>query len=179
MPYSFDDFCSDGRAALAADQGAEGRESIRIALERLLSDTDFIAQYLGSGAPEGMHPIYQDPEYDFMVLTYKMPDPRTSPPHDHGDSWAIYGQVSKHTDMTVWQHVDSESEKLEVVRSYRLNPGMAGVYHPGDIHSIDYPAGSTFVRVTGTDLSKVARKVFDPETEAVKVVESVGTGNKN
>jgi hypothetical protein len=81
--------------------------------------------------------------------------------------------------MTVWQHVDSNGEKLEAVRSYRLNPGMAGVYHPGDIHSIDYPAGSTFVRVTGTDLSKVARKVFDPETEAVKVVQSVGTGNKN
>lgn len=179
MDYSLEDFCADGRATLAKDQGDSGRERICKDLEKLLLNADFIAKYLSNDSPSGMHPIYEDADYGFMVLTYKMPDARVSPPHDHGDSWAIYGQVSAYTDMTVWQPAAADDDKLEAVKSYRLNPGMAGVYHPGDIHSIDYPAGSTFVRVTGKDLSKVARKVFDPDTNSVTIVESLGTGHKS
>ncbi|MBT3709626.1 MAG: hypothetical protein HOG19_09310, partial [Gammaproteobacteria bacterium] len=47
-----------------------------------------------------------------------------------------------------------------------------------EIHSIDYPAGSKFIRVTGVDMSKEDRRVFDPATGEVKVVSSVGTGSQ-
>ena len=47
--------------------------------------------------------------------------------------------------------------KLEKVKSYRLEPGHAGVYDVGAIHAIDYPEGSRFVRVTGRDLDHVQR----------------------
>ncbi len=46
------------------------------------------------------------------------------------------------------------------LRSYRLFPGMAGTYDDGKIHSIDYPAGARFIRVTGTDLDKIKRRVY-------------------
>ncbi len=31
-------------------------------------------------------------------------------PHDHGASWAIYGQAVRYTDMTEWTRVDDGSK---------------------------------------------------------------------
>ena len=45
------------------------------------------------------------------------------------------------------------------------------------IHSIQYPAGSKFVRVTGVDMSKDLRRVFDPKTGEVREIKHVGTGS--
>jgi hypothetical protein len=45
-----------------------------------------------------------------------------------------------------------------------------------EIHSIDYAEGAKFVRVTGVDLAKVSRRVFDPETGAVREIEHVAAG---
>jgi len=53
-------------------------------------------------------------------------------------------------------------------KQYRLNPGQAGIFQDGAIHSIDYPDGSRFVRVTGANLDRIARSSFDPKTGAVK-----------
>ncbi|MDP7381415.1 MAG: hypothetical protein QGF33_08605, partial [Alphaproteobacteria bacterium] len=69
--------------------------------------------------------------------------------------------------------------KLTVAKQYRLNPGQAGLYQPGDIHSIDYPAGARFVRITGTDMAAETRQIFDPNSDSVRVVEHVGTGEKS
>jgi hypothetical protein len=102
-----------------------------------------------------------------------MAAPRTSPPHDHGESWAVYGQAAGHTDMTTWQAGDGN---VEPIRTFRLEPGQAGLFDIGAIHSIEYAEGAKFVRVTGVDLSTVSRRVFDPESASVKEIEHVGTG---
>ncbi len=125
-----------------------------------------------------MKQIFEDPELKFCVLAYNMELPRVSPPHDHGTSWAVYGQVAGHTDMTIWGAAENSQDKVEKIRTFRLEPGQAGLFDIREIHSIDYPAGSKFIRITGVDMSKEARRVFDPETGAVKVVESVGTGSR-
>jgi hypothetical protein len=66
--------------------------------------------------------------------------------------------------MTDWEltggNADRERPDVRAVRSYRLFPGMAGTYDDGKIHSIDYPAGARFIRVTGTDLDKIKRRVY-------------------
>lgn len=93
---------------------------------------------------------------------------RVSPPHDHGASWAIYGQATKYTDMTEWAREDDcrdpKHAKLRPAKKYRLNPGQAGIYQDGTIHSIDYPDAARFVRVTGTDLDKIDRIKIDLNT---------------
>jgi hypothetical protein len=53
------------------------------------------------------------------------------------------------------------------VKKYRLNPGQAGIYQDGAIHSIDYPDNARFVRVTGTDLDKIDRIKIDLKTGEV------------
>ena len=183
MAYGFSEFCADCRTALSADAGPAGREEVRAALERLIVDEGFLAQQFGDQAADGMVEIFRDPEMGFVVLAYNMDAPRVSPPHDHGRSWAAYGQVAAHTDMTVWQRGGDAREaghaKLTVAKQYRLKPGQAGLYQPGDIHSIDYPAGARFVRITGTDMAAETRQIFDPDSDSVRVVEHVGTGEKS
>ena len=179
MSYSLEDFCGDARDILAAENNRQGRDKIRGKLEQLLVDPEFQAQYLQSDNEAGLEQIYEDPDYGFCVLIYNMDEPRVSPPHDHGRSWAIYGQAAEFTDMTVWRRKDGGSDDkadLEKVETFRLNPGQAGLYDVGDIHSIDYPAKAKFVRVTGVDMSKETRLVFDADSGDITKIEHVGTG---
>jgi predicted metal-dependent enzyme (double-stranded beta helix superfamily) len=178
MAYSLEEFCQDGRRLLAAGNNHESRDRLRQNLEKLLIDEEFAGQYLQAEDAPGPVQIYEDADYGFCVLVYNMAEARVSPPHDHGTSWAIYGQARGHTDMQVWESDEKSDDRavLKVVREFRLEPGMAGLFDVGEIHSIDYVAGAKFVRVTGTDMAKEARKVFDPESGRIKKVEHVGTG---
>ncbi|MFT6436987.1 MAG: putative metal-dependent enzyme (double-stranded beta helix superfamily) [Candidatus Azotimanducaceae bacterium] len=177
MTYSLDNFCEDTRTILSEGDDSDGRAKVKQKLEQLLTDQAFCAEYAGAENKTGMSQIFEDPKLHFCVLAYNMEKPRTSPPHDHGRSWAIYGQVAGYTDMTIWESEDG-ADNLVQARSFRLEPGQAGLFDTREVHSIDYPAGSKFIRVTGVDMSKEARRVFDPVSGAVKVVESVGTGSR-
>ena len=175
MGYSLVEFCHDVREILRERDDPDRRERVRQQLEVLLGDQEFCAQYVGPGNDAGMEQIYEDPELGFCVLAYNMTEPRTSPPHDHGDSWAVYGQAAGHTDMTVWS-ASGHGGRLEPVRTFRLAAGQAGLFDVREIHSIEYTAGVRFVRVTGVDMTNAARRVFDPETSEVREVQGVSTG---
>lgn len=177
MSYSLEDFCDDTRAILTGGDDHDGREKIRQRLELLLADATFRAAYVGPDDASGMSQIYEDPDLHFCVLAYNMAEPRTSPPHDHGRSWAVYGQAAGYTDMTIWSAADDAGGNIEPIRTFRLDAGQAGLFDVREIHSIQYPAGSKFVRVTGVDMSQETRRVFDPITGAVREIEHVGTGS--
>ena len=164
MSYTLDQFIGDCRTTLRRDPGPAGRETVRLNLERLLANQDFIREYCGDDQPRGLKLLYEDTELGFQVLAHINDKARVSPPHDHGHSWAIYGQATKYTDMIEWARedgADAMHAKLKPVKKYRLLPGHAGIYQDGRIHSIDYPDNSRFVRVTGTDLDKITRVRFE------------------
>ncbi len=167
MAYDFDRFVADCRSILGADPGPASREAVRHRLEQLLAEPDFVARYC-KDAPAGVKVLYEDPTLGFQVLAHTPEKAHASPPHDHGASWAIYGQATEYTDMTEWARVDDGSDparvQLKPARKYRLTPGHASIYQDGMIHSIDYPAMATFIRVTGTDLDRIARSRFDLAT---------------
>ena len=106
---------------------------------------------------------------------------RISPPHDHGSSWAIYGQTEKHTNMKMYNRLGggegAGEAKLELVKEFRLNPGQAGLFDVGEIHAIDHPKGARFVRVTGTDLNHVERLRFDEKQGRAEVIEDQSVPN--
>lgn len=172
MAYDLEQFIADCRTTLARDPGPAGRETVRVNLERLLANPDFIKQYCGDDQPRGLKLLYEDKDLGFQVLAHINDKARVSPPHDHGASWAIYGQATKYTDMIEWEReddgTDSKHAKLKPVKKYRLNPGHAGIYQDGKIHSIDYPDYARFVRVTGTNLDAIPRVAFDLESGAIK-----------
>ena len=169
MAYELDQFVTDCRATLKRDPGPAGRESVRANLERLLTNKDFVAKTCGEDVPTGLKVLYEDKELGFQVLAHVNDKARKSPPHDHGDSWAIYGQATKYTDMIEWERAggDDRHAELKEVKRYRLNPGQAGIYQDGKIHSIDYPDRARFIRVTGTNLDNIHRVRFDLKTGEV------------
>ena len=165
MSYSFKEFCAGCRDTLKSNPGEAGREAVRINLENLLKDANFIAAECGPDAEPGIRTIYRDEETSYNVLVHIYAAGKTSPPHDHGTSWAVYGQASEYTDMTMWRLLDDPKDgpaKLEQDNTVRLEPGMAGKFEPGDIHSIHFPDGAKFVRVTGTDLNAIPTRRFEP-----------------
>jgi len=178
MGYSLKEFCQDCHDAISADNGPGGREVIRGKLEQLLANQDFVKEHLGPEAELGVHTLYKDEEHEFVVLAHVNKDPHASPPHDHGTSWAVYGQAVEYTDMAEYRRVDGgegEGEaKLEKVKDYRLTPGKAGLYNVGAIHAIDYPANARFVRVTGRELELEPRLKFDTKTNQASLIASQG-----
>ena len=176
MPYDLDQFIADCRKSLERDSGPAGREEVRRNLERLLANPDFVRAYCGDDAASGVKILYEDANLGFQVLSHCYDSPRESPPHDHGASWAIYGQAAKYTDMTEWERHENGGAAghadLKPAKKYRLNPGQVGLYQDGRIHSIDYPAEARFVRVTGVDLERIPRHKFDIATGAATRMEA-------
>lgn len=172
MSYEFQDFIDDVRATLRRGQGKAEVEAVRGQLARLLANPEFVERSCGTGAKPGLHRIHADPELGFEVLAYVNEKARKSPPHDHGASWAVYGQAISHTDMTEYRRTDDSSvpgkATLEETRRYRLHPGEVGVFMGREIHAIDYPAESRFIRVTGTNLDRIERSAYDLDTGGVR-----------
>jgi hypothetical protein len=173
MTYTLDAFA---KAALKADTGPGGREKVRVLLEKLLADKSFVEEAVGPAAPLGTRKLYEDKDLGFVVLAHCNAKLHKSPPHDHGASWAVYGQAVRHTDMSEYKRLDggdgAGEARLEQVKSYRLEPGHAGIYDVGAIHAIDYPEGSRFVRVTGRDLDYMQRLKFDTAAGKAITIES-------
>lgn len=173
MGYTVEQFAADSRAILKADPGPAGRQQVIAKLKALLMEDDFVAAHCGPDARVGSNLIYEDPELGFQVLAHVMNKEYKGGPHDHGASWAIYGQAVKHTDMTEWRRTDdgSEAGKADLVidREYRMERGDAGIFENGAIHSIAYPEGSRFIRVTGCDLSTIARGRYDADKGTMEV----------
>jgi hypothetical protein len=174
MAYTLDRFIADCKSSLTRDPGPAGREQVRGNLEKLLANPEFLAKYAGDDQPHGVKVLYEDTKLGFQVLAHINNKAHKSPPHDHGASWAIYGQATQYTDMTEWTRRDDgrnpNRAELKPAKQYRLNPGQAGIYQDGAIHSIDYPDRARFIRVTGTDLEKINRIKIDLSTGAVEQI---------
>lgn len=172
MAYEFEQFKQDLRTTIKAGQSKDDIDKVRQLLTKLLANKDFVEKTCGAGAEGGLHRIYVDPDMGFEVLAHINDKSRKSPPHDHGESWAVYGQAIGYTDMTEYNRTDDgkdpDTARLEVSRKYRLNPGEVGTYSHGAIHAIDYPDKSRFIRVTGTNLDNIWRVAFDPDTGRIR-----------
>ncbi len=167
MAYDLDQFIADCKTTLTAipvRPAANRCAAISSACSPIPISSPNIA---ATTSRAGVKVLYEDSKLGFQVLAHINDKAHVSPPHDHGASWAIYGQATKYTDMTEWAREDDGNDpkhaKLKPAKKYRLTPGQAGIYQDGAIHSIDYPDYARFVRVTGTDLEKINRIKIDSE----------------
>ena len=171
MAYDFLEFCEDCRQAILLQNNCNALENIRQKLEELLKNPAFVSKYCGPTNEIGVHTLYHDREFDFMVLAHISDRGRKSPPHDHGESWAIYGQAVGQTIMREYERLDdgkiTGKAEIKQIKEYRLEPGCAGIFGPRQIHSISFSDGARFVRVTGKDLSKISTRKFDQENRTV------------
>ena len=171
MAYDFLEFCEDCRQVISLQKNGNAREYIRQKLEELLKNPAFVSKYCGPTNEIGVHTLYHDREFDFMVLAHISDRGRKSPPHDHGESWAIYGQAVGQTIMSEYERLDdgkiTGKAEIKQIKEYRLEPGCAGTFGPRQIHSISFSDGARFIRVTGKDLSTISTRKFDQENRTV------------
>jgi len=164
MPHTLEKFAADCHRILKAEPGPAGRQKICALLQEVLKDTAFVAKYVGEGTPE-RKVIYEDPELGFCILAHSYTGAKSSSPHDHGPSWAIYGQASGETLMTDWALVEPASEskpgKVRHVRDYSLKPGMARVYNEGDLHSPRREGPTRLIRFEGMNMDRVKRLKYE------------------
>lgn len=150
--------------ALAADPGVGGRKKVCALIQQALKDKEFVAAQLGDDVPERKI-IYEDPELGFCILAHVNRGARESKPHDHGPTWAIYGQAQGETIMSDWELVESASEdkpgRVRLVRQYSLTPGMAYVYNEGDLHSPRRDGPTRLIRVEGRNVEKIRRLAYE------------------
>jgi hypothetical protein len=165
MSYTLEQFAGDCRAALLKDPGTHGRELVRQYTEKACSDQEFVAKHLGPDVEVERRILYEDRDLHFCILGHVYKGSKNGSPHDHGPSWAIYGQAGGVTEMTDWRLVqrpaNGEPGKVAKVRTYQLRPGMAHLYREGDLHSPRREADTRLIRIEGTDLTKVKRDKFE------------------
>ena len=90
---------------------------------------------------------------------------KTSNPHDHVRSWAIYGQAVGETEMSDWDKLEPATPEkpgtVKLRRVYTLKPGMAHVYNEGDLHSPRREGSTKLIRIEGTNMDKVKRLSYE------------------
>lgn len=164
MAESLEKFAKDCNRILTSNPGPEGREEIRHALEKMLKDPSFVSKHLGPDNNEPRRILYEDPDLKFCIVAHVHDGPKDSKPHDHGRSWAIYGQAKGKTTMTEWKVVRPRTgDKPAVVepeKVYDLNPGMAALYEIGDVHSPSRNGPTRLIRIEGENLDLVRRDAF-------------------
>src|SRR5215471_9575808 len=92
MAHDLQQFAAECRRLLTEEPGPAGRKKVCDLLQEVLKDEAFIAKHVSDDVPERKI-LYEDPSLGFCILAHNYSGAKESPPHDHGPSWAIYGQA--------------------------------------------------------------------------------------
>ncbi|HKZ03833.1 MAG TPA: hypothetical protein VJU81_00040 [Methylomirabilota bacterium] len=160
MGYTLEQFAAACRSILEADPGPAGRQKVCAVVQDVLKDEAFVATHLGDDVPERKI-LYEDPKLGFCILAHVNRDAKESNPHDHGTTWAIYGQAEGSTVMSDWEVLEPASAekpgRVRRARSYTLEPGMAHVYNEGQVHSPRRDAPTRLIRIEGRNTELIKR----------------------
>jgi hypothetical protein len=161
-------FAARVREILQKEDNPAGREKVAALLRDALKDRAFVESLFDAASPE-RKVVYEDPQLGFCILAHRYTDAGNGPPHDHGPSWAIYGQADGETVMSDWMPAAETSsgqrDKVRKLREYTLTPGLAHVYNEGEVHAPSRAGPTRLVRIEGTNLQRVARRKYEPEQE--------------
>jgi hypothetical protein len=175
MGYTLSELAADIHRELGADSGPAAKAAVCGLVVRALKDEAFVATHL-KDRPTGSDPrevLYEDPQLGFCICGHVYPSKAIGSPHDHGSSWAIYGQATGITEMTEWRIVEKgengKPTKVEPVETYVMNPGDVRLYDVGVVHSPRRDAPVKLIRIEGCNLDHVQRsniKAKEPVTAA-------------
>lgn len=164
MSQTLEQFAAQCHDCIKAEPGPAGRKKVAALLSEVLKDQAFIDKHVPGDVGERKI-LYEDAEFGFCILAHDYKDAKTSGPHDHAHSWAIYGQARGETEMRDYQLLESASAdkagKVKETRSYKLTPGVAHVYNEGDLHSPKRNGPTSLIRIEGTNMAKVKRFKYE------------------
>ena len=160
MAHTLEQFAASCHDILTAEPGPKGRAKVCALLQDVLKDPQFVATHLTDQTPERKI-LYEDHDLGFCILAHHYRGAKTSPPHDHGPSWAIYGQAMGETEMSDYELLEpanpDKTGKVRKVKTYKLTPGVAHLYNEGDLHSPTRATSTRLIRIEGVNMEKVRR----------------------
>ena len=166
MSYTLDIFASDMKKVLSRGQTPAQLEESRKLVEKALKDREFVNDYLGDSAEGERKIVYEDPDLGFCILTHVYKGAKTGNPHDHGPSWAIYGQAFGETQMTEYDIVEppqgDKPGKVKERETYKMVPGDARVYQVGEVHCPKRESETRLIRIEGMNMNGVKRTPLVP-----------------
>jgi hypothetical protein len=166
MSYTLEQLAGDIRKTLERGATSESQQSLCRFVEKALADEGFLTANFGPDRNKPREVLYEDPKLGFCICAHVYQGPASSQAHDHGSSWAIYGQAAGVTEMTDWRIVKpakgEEPALVEPVRTYQLKPGMAHFYDVGAVHSPKRTSSTKLLRIEGKNLDCVKRTNIRP-----------------
>ncbi len=164
MGHTLGQFAEQCHDILKKDPGPAGRQKIADLLKEILLDQQFVEKHLNANVGD-REVIYEDPELGFCIVAHNYQGAKSSTPHDHAHSWAIYGQARGETEMRDYALIEKataeKAGKVKQTKTYSLTPGVAHVYNEGDLHAPERVAATSLIRIEGTNMSKVKRFAFE------------------
>jgi predicted metal-dependent enzyme (double-stranded beta helix superfamily) len=164
MGSKLDTFAAQCHDIIKGGATGQNLDKVKSLLEPLLTDPEFVAEHLPSEFESNRQILYEDAELGFCILAHAYHGANASPPHDHGPTWAIYGQSSGVTHMTEYRKLaDAAGDrpgKVAPVKSYDLKPGMAVAYPQGALHAPKREGDTRLIRMEGSDVTKLRRDKF-------------------
>jgi hypothetical protein len=161
MAYTLESLANDIRTTLQKDPTTNGRQAVCKLVSKALVDKEFVAAHLTEEQCKPRKVLYEDPEMGFCICGHVNPGAAKSAPHDHGMSWAIYGQAVGETVMTDWLIVKRAQEGqpalVREAQSYAMRPGDARLYDVGDVHSPRRESATKLIRIEGRNLDHEKR----------------------
>src|SRR3972149_5585271 len=149
MSFTLESFAADCHRLLKADPSPAGREKVRALVQEVLKDDEFVTKYINDNTPD-RQVIYEDSELGFCICAHVNREAREANPHDHGSSWAIYGQAFGETEMSDWEVLEPAVEgKPGKVRRAR-----------GDVHSPKRISTTGLIRIEGKNTQKMKRLAY-------------------
>ena len=157
MACGLENLVADCREALQEGRSKEALEKVCDAVQKVLQNAEFVEKHFGAHLEIGRTTLYHDPDLDFYIYAHIPDGAILSPPHDHASAWVI-----------------PKGEELpRPVRTYSMTPGTAGFYNVGELHSIDMPATSRFLRITATDIDVLPCKYYDAVDTRKSIAENL------
>ncbi|MTI12871.1 hypothetical protein [Sansalvadorimonas verongulae] len=162
IPARVLDFAATCRVSLEKYELDTACQRITHALRKRLVDRAFLNDCFTTEDWEGRKIIYKDEQFGFCICAHINNDHKEAPPHNHGETWAIYGQAAGHTEMSEWEQTE-HAGIVRKIKAYTMGPGDAQLYPQGAIHSPIRRLPGKLVRVEGQDLDTVEQDSFTPE----------------
>ena len=163
MTYRISDLADDVHTLLSQLDILQCSDKLCELVSKALNDTEFISDNLLDrvGREKPREVLYESDELGFCICGHVYGDQAIGNPHDHGSSWAIYGQAEGTTEMTDWRIVKAgkgeEPSIVEPLKTYIMKPGDAHFYGIGDVHAPKRIAPTKLIRIEGVNLDRIKR----------------------
>ncbi len=163
MTYTLMELADDVRETLYYSEALKCSGDLCALVSKALNEYDFISTHLASRIAGALprEILFEDDELGFCICGHVYVDQAIGQPHDHGPSWAVYGQAEGVTEMTDWEIIMKGSRDTPSMvkpgRKYTMKPGDAQYYGIGDVHSPKRTAPTKLIRIEGTNLDHISR----------------------